>query len=102
MTTTTPVLLSQLLLITTVLGCASERSLPTPPSASEASLVARESVREVPIVPTSNTVSLAPGAIITIKTSDRTLYLCSNGALMVCDRHNMKLYCECPGSRRRR
>jgi len=103
MTTKTPLLLAQLLLVTTVLGCASEPTLP-PPSAIEASLMARESVRQIPIVPTSNSIILGPGESITIRTSlsDQVRYLCSNRVLLLCDRLNRNLYCFCPGSRQRR
>ena len=102
MTMKTPLLLAQLLLVATVLGCASDPTL-LPPN-SEANLVARESVQQVPIVPTSNSIILDPGESFTIRTSlsDQVRYLCSNGVPPICDRLHRNLYCFCPGSRQPR
>ena len=100
MTMKTPLLLAQLLLVATVLGCASDPTL-LPPN-SEVSFVERVSVRQVRVLPISNSIILGPGESVTIKTSDEGRYLCSNRVLLLCDRLNRNLYCFCPGSRQRR
>lgn len=83
-------------LVSVVLGCANRSTVPTPKT-NELGLVARASVREVPLLPTSNSVILAPGESVNrISTLDDAQYLCSNGATLVCDRLNHKLYCFCP------
>ncbi len=83
-------------LVSAVLGCANKSTLPTA-STNGLGLVAPESVREVPVLPTSNGIILAPGQSVNrISTVDHARYLCSNGAPLVCDRLNHKLYCFCP------
>ncbi len=102
MTTKPPLLISQLLLVTTVLGCASNPTL-LPPN-SEARLVAQESIRQVPILPTLNSVILGPGENVKIRSSisDPVRYLCSNGSPLLCDRRSRTLYCFCAGGRQPR
>ena len=102
MTTKIPLLLSQQLLVTAVLGCAAEANLRLPDN--EPNMVARASIRQVPMLPTSNSVILGPGENVKIRTSisDQAQYLCSNGTPLLCDRLNRNLYCFCPGSRQPR
>jgi hypothetical protein len=88
-------------IVSVVLGCANEANLPTP-NTNELALVELESVRDIPLLPTSNIVILAPGESIRIRDSEKTRYLCGNGNPPVCDRLNRNLYCSCSGSRRDR
>ncbi len=96
MTTKTPLLLAQLVLVTTVLGCATE---PThfPLTASAAGPAERASVRQISMLPNSNAMILEPGENIRIRGSIKGRYLCSNGKPLVCDRIGLTAYCSCPG-----
>ena len=101
MTTKTPLLLAQLVLVTTVLGCATEHTV-SPLTASEIGLAEQESVRQASMLPHSNAMMLEPGENIRIRGSVKGRYLCSNGKPLVCDRIGLTAYCFCPGIWQRR
>ena len=96
MTTKTPLLFAQLVLVTTALGCATERTV-SPLAANETGLTARESVREVSMSSSSNAMILEPGENIRFRGSIHGRYVCSNGKPLVCDRIGLTAYCSCPG-----
>ena len=96
MTTKTPLLFAQLVLITTVLGCATERTH-SPLAANETGLTARESVRQVSMLSSSNAMILEPGENVRFRGSIHGRYLCSNGEPLVCDRIGLTAYWYCPG-----
>ncbi len=102
MTMRTLHLVSQLVLVTAVFGCASEPTLPTPDASELGLVVQRESVQQVPVVPISNSIILGPGERVRIRTSDQGRYLCSNGIPLVCDRIGMNAHCFCSPKRQRR
>ncbi len=87
-------------LVSAVLGCANKSTLPTP-NTNELGLVARESVREVPVLPTSNSVLLGPGESVTIRHTrlHQPHYLCSTGRPLECQRIGLRSHCFCPGKR---
>ena len=96
MTTKTPLLFAQLVLVTTVLGCATKPAV-SPLTASEKSLAELESVLQGSPLPNSSAKFFDPGEIIRIKGMDRGRYLCRNGRPMICDRIGSTAYCTCPG-----
>jgi len=96
MTTKTPLLFLQLALVTTVLGCATERT-PSLLAANESGLTQRQSFPQISRSPSSNAMILEPGENIRIRGSIKGRYLCSNGEPLVCDGVGGTAYCYCPG-----
>jgi hypothetical protein len=60
MTTKTPLLLAQLVIVTTALGCATQHSF-SPLTANEIDLMERGSVGQVSMLPNANAMILEPG-----------------------------------------
>lgn len=96
MTTKTPLLLAQLVLVTTAVGCATE-STHAPLTVSELGPAERESVRRASMLPNANAMILEPGENIRIRGTGKGRYVCSNGKALVCDRIGLTAYCFCPG-----
>ncbi len=96
MTTNTTLLFAQLVLVTSLLGCASERTASLL-AANEVGLTQRQSVSQISGSPSSNAMILQPGENIRIRGSIHGRYLCSNGEPLVCDRIGLTAYCHCPG-----
>ncbi len=96
MTTKLPLLIAQLVLATTVLGCATKPAV-SPFVASEQSLTGLELAVQVSPSTNVSTRFVDPGQMIRIKSMDKNRYLCSNGRPMICDRIGSTAYCTCPG-----
>ena len=102
MTTKTPLLLAQLVLVTTLLGCTAIPDL-SPSTEIESGLAVQQSVRQVSLGSTrSSTRIVDPRDLITIRPGDESRYICSNGNPLMCDRVGATAYCTCPGIWRRR
>ena len=101
MTTKTQMLFAQLVLATTVLGCATKPTV-SPFTASENSLEGLELIAQASRQPNSSVRLFDPGEIIRIKGRDKGRYLCRDSRPMVCDRIGSTAYCTCPGSWARR
>jgi len=97
MTTKTPLLFAQLVLITTVLGCATESAY-SPITAGKFGLSERESAQLVSKLPNANAMILEPGENIRIRGLHKGRYLCSNGEPLVCDQIGLTAYCSCAGN----
>lgn len=96
MTTKTLLLFAQLVLASTVLGCATKPTV-SAFTASEKSLAELELIAQASPAPNSIAKFFDPGEIIRIKGSDKGRYLCRDGRPMVCDRIGSTAYCTCPG-----
>jgi len=96
MTTKTLLLFAQLVLTTTVLGCATKPTV-SAFTASEKGLAEPELVAQASRLPNSSTRYFDPGEIIRIKSMDKGRYLCRDGRPLVCDRIGSTAYCTCPG-----
>ncbi len=83
-----------------LLGCTAEPTLSTQ-NTNELGLVERESVREVLVLPTSDSVLLGPGESVTIRHTrlHQPHYLCSTGRPLECQRIGLRSHCFCPGKR---
>jgi len=101
MTTKTLLQLAQLMLMTAALGCATAPTS-SPPTASDNERTARNSVRLVSASLPPNTMILAPGDNVKIRSSDKRRYLCNDGNPLICDRIGMNAYCYCTGRWERR
>ena len=96
MTKKTPLLFAQLVLATTVLGCATERTV-SPLAVNNTGMTEGDSVRQVSKLSNSNAMILEPGENVRFRGSIHGRYVCSNGKPLVCDRIGLTAYCSCPG-----
>jgi len=97
MTTKRSLLLAQLLLLATLLGCATEPPY-SPLVASEIGPLTERPARS----PKSITTIMEPGDNIRIRGLNKGRFVCSNGKPLICDQIGLTAYCSCPGSWERR